>query len=224
MNFSHSVFTIGHLNPLANFGLRHGLGFAQLWMPVVVLALALAYAAYTDLFCGRVIRNSLNAALAMGGLAVTSLLFKDPGTHLIEAAVVIAIVFVMFMTRAMAEGDLKLFAALALILGKAAGLLLFLSIFLMVAYSIPTMYTTVRRNRASGHKAKRGERLGMAPGGPGIALAFPLLLVFAGVKPLYCLALAGIEVVAVGLYLGMARFNEKALAAEAEKAAAAGEA
>lgn len=214
-------FQTGADNPLFRFDLRPDLAAGDLIGLGIVLALLLGHAAYTDVFCGKVIRNTTNMAIAAAALAVVPLVYERPLVHLAWAAGIIVALGLIWFIGAIAAGDLKLYSALAILLGPAAIALVFISFVVIIVYSVPLMIRTRRQVRATGQELPRGERLGKPAAAPGIALSVPLTLWAAGVEPLYVAALAGGIVAAAALYrLTLPKLDEGDEADEADSGAA----
>lgn len=150
----------------------------------VVFAFLLGYAVWTDLFRGRTIRDLASLGLVFAAAACLPLVFEDPVRHLAWAVSIAFFVSAAWMAGAFADGDLKIYLAYCLLLGPLALPVILLSWILIISYSLPTIV----RNARSKEKLPRGQRLGSAPGAPGIALALPLGLWLAGVPGMWCLA------------------------------------
>jgi hypothetical protein len=160
--------------------LRSGVTSTELLALAGVYAFLLGWAVWTDLFRQRTIRDTASLGLVFVSLAVLPLLWSDPGAHLLWALGVSAFAFGAWMVGAYADGDLKIYLAYALLLGPMAIPVILLSWVLIIAYSLPTIIRSARDDQ----ERPAGQRLGSAPGGPGIALALPLGLLLFGVTPI----------------------------------------
>ena len=162
-------------NPLLNLNLTSAdpaaLGFMVFG---VVLAILLGHACYTDIFCNKIIKNQVNAAIFVICLVAAPFIFASIGSHLLVVLAVYIFLFFIALLGAAKMGDIKLYAGLTVVLGLAGIYMIFLSWLVIIIYSIPIMIKTVQENKRSGVKAKRGQRLGSAPGAPGIVIAFYL--------------------------------------------------
>jgi len=204
---SFVLFHAGQSNPLFRLGLDHHLSTATLWPALAVICLLLGHAAYTDLAGGRIIKNGTTGALFCVAVVLLPFLYQHPEKHLIWVGVALAFLAFLYLFGAVAEGDVKLYAGLAVLLGKAMVALFFISWMLIIIYSIPIIVVTWkerrrRKQQASGDAVidKFGQRLGAGPGGPGIALAFPITVWAIGASSLQTLALIGIEAAAVAWF------------------------
>lgn len=207
---------------LLQLGLRDGLGYNELALGVLMLAMLLGYCAYTDAFRGRIIRNAVTGGLLVGSIAVVPLLYNDPLAHMKSVGAAALIFFVVFWTGAIKEGDFKLYIGLAVLLGKAAILLAFVSWILMVTYSAPAMWAASRKRKAAGEKLSK-QNMTTAPAGPSIAAAFPVSLLLARVItfPQALILLAAAALTVAGSYW-LRRLDDAAEAKRlAEEAAAA---
>ena len=148
----------------------------------VIFALLLGYASYTDIFRNKYISDVASLGLVFASWAALPLLWADSEKMLYWALGASAFFILLFVIGAIADGDLKIYLAYAALLGPASLLVAFLSWVIIIIYSLPIM---IRARRQGGQK--KGERLGVAPGGPGIALALPLSLPLMGV-PLFAAA------------------------------------
>jgi hypothetical protein len=199
-----NAFTRGSSNFLLD--LPHQATFWAVAGPAFIAAVLLGFAAYTDLFRGRIIYNEVNAALAFIGLGMGIWLFRDHlGSHFLWFGVSAVVLIAITMIGAIKEGDLKLYLALALFFDKGISFLVIASFVIIIVYGIPGAVRKIRQQRASGNWDQRGQRLGMPPGGPGIALAVPLTLYVSNVPGFACLAFLLVE---VGVVLaGMAQLG-----------------
>ena len=220
-----SFFEPGN-NPLLNLlELRAGLSAGQVAPLVFVLAVLLGHCAYTDMFCGRIIRNATTMAAALVCLAATPLLL-DPDKltgHFAAAGVTIVVLVLLYLVGAFKEGDLKIYAALALLLGPATAVFVLASFAVIVLYSVRAAVATQlrrMRDRRAGVTAQKAYRT-YVPAGPGIALAMPLTMLMAGISPGYCLLVVGVQVATVALSLQLAYLSRKADELEAQQRAEA---
>lgn len=193
-----SFFLSGEQGRYAFFdlALRPNLDAGVLWPALLVICALLAHAAYTDIFRGNIIRNSTTLALFCLAVALAPLLWENPLHHLYWVLGDLVFLMLIYLVGAMKEGDIKLLAGLAVLLGPAFFFLTLISWIVILIYALPTM-VKARRRRIT----KRGMRLGTAPGGPGIAIAFPLVLAGYGVAPIQAAAMIGAMALFVGLYL-----------------------
>lgn len=203
---------------LFDLTLRSSLDAAVLWPALLVICALLAHAAYTDIFRGNIIRNSTTLALFCVAVALTPLLWENPKEHLYWVLGDLVLLVAIYVVGAMKEGDVKLYAGLAVLLGPAFFFLAMISWLVILIYALPTMIRA-RRRRATG----RGMRLGTAPGGPGIAAAFPLVLLGYGLDPLHVAAMLAGMAVLVGLYLADSKVAERYGVDEEQSAGAKGE-
>ena len=210
-----TFFTAGQNSLLRALTLRHGLGSGQLALPAILLAVLLGYCAYTDLFCGRIIRNNVVGAVALAAAASAPVIFADVRSHFMWAGVMLVLAFLLYMTRAVAEGDLKLYAALAFVFAQGLAVLALVSFAIIVAYGYPYMIS--RHARAVREKRKAG--LTKMPAAPGIALAYPLTMLLAGVSARDCLLLTAVEVAAVAVSLAFSAMSARAAAHPVPEAA-----
>lgn len=172
---------------------------AMMLLPLgIVFAVLLGYMCYTDIFRDKYVSDVSSLGLIFTAIATMPFVYSDPKRMLIWALAAALFFFVLFFVGAIADGDLKIYVAYAIILGPAALPAAFFSWILIIIYSIPFM----RKARKEG-VSKKGERLGVAPGVPGIALALPLTLALLLGTPLPwpALLLAGIVAVALVFWL-----------------------
>lgn len=196
-SFNFTFFTPGHNVLLQALHLRVGLGAAQLGVAAILLAAALGYCAYTDALCGRVIRNTVVGAIALAAGASAPLIFADTRSHFLWAAVMIALVGLLYLARVVKEGDLKLFAALALVFAQGTAVLVLAAFAVIAVYGLPQAVLLHWRARSQGRK----HGLTQVPAAPGIALGYPLTLLLAGVSAGDCLLLVIVELLAFTLSL-----------------------
>jgi len=217
-----SFFLSGDQGSYAVFDLSlRQLGVSELWPAALIVTALLAHASYTDIFCGRVIRNQTTLALFCLAVALMPLIAADPPKHALWALAGLVILFLVYIVGAMKEGDIKLYSGLVVLLGPGFFFLFLISWILILIYGIPSM-VRARREGATG----RGMRLGTTAGGPGIALAFPLTLAGYGLDPALAAAMLAGMAIFVGLYWVNARLEERyaeADDAEAEGAGPSGE-
>lgn len=180
-----TFFQPGHNTLLHALTIHSQLGNSQLGVGAILLACALGYCAYTDVMCGRIIRNSVVGAIALASAATAPLIFTDVRAHFAWAAVAIVIVSVLYILHVFKEGDVKLFAALAFLFAQGTLVLLLASCAIIVVYGLPSAL----RSRALARKEGRKHGLTQVAAGPGIALAYPLTLLLAGVSSGDCLLL-----------------------------------
>lgn len=185
--------------------MRPELGSPELIGLALVYALLLGWAFWTDLFRSRTIRDTASLGLVFVSAAVLPLIWPEPKTHLIWAAGISAFVFFAWMVGAFADGDLKIYLAYALLLGPLAVPVILLSWVLIILYSIPTIVASVR----SAEKKDRGQRLGTAPGAPGIVLALPLGLLPFGISPTQAALWTGAMLLVVCLAALLSRLDQK---------------
>lgn len=176
-------------NPLAS-----DVSFWNLAPALAIVAAILGYCAYADLYRGRIIPNPASVGLIIGALAIVPLIVADPVRHLIIAAIICVVLTLMTIIGVFAPGDWKVFCGLAILLGPASVVLVFVAFAIIILYSVPIAIRSVKKRKLSVEKPKPGQRLGTSPGAPGIALAFPLTLAFMGLEPIYALALVAIMV------------------------------
>jgi hypothetical protein len=152
--------------------------FGEWWfvLAMCVVSLLLSRATYTDIFKGRIIENKINLALFVIGLILTPLIYSNIFNHLLIVFFITLFLIFLVIIGATAEGDLKMYFGLSFILGLASIYMLFISWFVIIIYSIPIAIKTVRENKKSKEPAKFGHRLGSAPGGPGIAISFIIVI------------------------------------------------
>jgi hypothetical protein len=152
--------------------------FGEWWfiLAMVLVSFLLARATYTDIFKGRIIENKVNLALFIIGLILTPLVYNNIGSHLLAVFFITLFLLFLVIIGATAEGDLKMYFGLSFILGLASIYMLFISWIVIIIYSIPIAIKNVKENSKSEEKAKFGHRLGSAPGGPGIAIAFIIVI------------------------------------------------
>lgn len=184
----------GSGNPLLDLHLSAGVDIHQLWPAAIILAILLGHVCFTDIFKGRRIYNSTTLAVACLGFAVASLAFHHPLTQVLLGLAIVILPFGLSVFGGMGMGDVKLYAGLAPLFGVATLPLYFIAAVITVAYSIPVMVTTRRKAGAAGEKLPRGQRLGSAPAGPGIAFGVPVTLCALGVSPLHAGVLAAVIV------------------------------
>lgn len=192
-------------NPLAP-----GITFWELAPALAIVAALLGYCAYADLYKGRIIPNPASVGLIIGSLAVFPLVVADPLRHLIIAAVICIVLTLMTIIGVFAPGDWKVFCGLAVLLGPASVILVFVAFIIIIAYSVPIAIRTVKTRKLSVEKPKAGQRLGTSPGAPGIALAFPVTLFFMGLDPVYALALVAVMLLSFILSRGGAILDARA--------------
>lgn len=190
-------------NPLLDLHVASGAGIHEIWPAAAVLAILLGHVVFTDIFKDRRIYNSTTLAVAALGFAVAPLVFSDPLPHILIGLAVVLLPFGMSVFGGMGMGDVKLYAGLAPIFGVATLPLYFIAAVITVIYSIPIMVGTRRRVKSAGEKLQRGQRLGTAPAGPGIAFGVPVTLWALGVPPLDAGIFAAITAVsAVAFWFG----------------------
>lgn len=206
------------IDSLLNNPLLAGLTFWQLAPAIAIVGAVLGYCAYTDLYKGRIIPNAASVGLIVGALAIVPIVVADPARHLIIAAVICIVLTLMTIIGVFAPGDWKLYCGLAVLLGPAALILIFLSFAIILLYSVPIALKTIKTRKLSVKKPKAGHRLGTSPGAPGIALAFPLTLYFIGLEPVYALALVGVIVIFFVASRVVAILDEKAEVGEDDPA------
>lgn len=185
------ALSFNHLGPLGALSLRGGVSAGELAWGAAVLAMLLGHAAYTDLFRGRVIRNTTNACIALGALAFVPLIFAHPWHHLLWSGIVIALIVLLYVGRLIpGEGDAKLYGALAIVFAQGTVILAFISFFVVILYGLPLLV----RNHVEAHRQHRSAGLTKAPMAPGIALAYPLTLLAAGATWTQTFVLVGVGV------------------------------
>lgn len=167
----------------------------------ILLALLLGHAIYTDIFCGKIIRNEVTGTTWILGLISIPFLYENFGSLALIILGIYFFLFLILLSGAAKMGDIKLYAGLTLFLSWAGIYMIFLSWFVVIVYSIPIMIKTVRDNKAAGIKAERGQRLGQAPAGPSIVIAFYLTVGFMGADWKYVGAMALISLITAGLFL-----------------------
>jgi len=187
-------------NPLLDLTLRESINAQMLWPALVLVSCLLAHAIYTDLFCGRKITNSTSLSLFCLALAIVPLVYQHAGMHMLIAGGVIGFIFILYILGAIAEGDVKLYVGLAVLLGQAMIPLLLISWLLIIIYSLPIIFVTHRERKRADSTMKFGQRLGAGPGGPGIALAFPVTLWAAGFSSEQTLGLLAVMGAAVAVF------------------------
>ena len=137
---------------------------------LAVSGLLLGYLSWSDLRRDRYVPDRGTLPLLALALALPPLIYDDLWSHYIAAAAISMFVLFAWFIGAWADGDLKIFVAYALFLGLGALPVIVLACFIILLYSVPTMWRAFREKR----DAPRGQRLGTSPGVPGIALALPL--------------------------------------------------
>lgn len=137
---------------------------------IIVIGALLGFLSWSDLRRDRYVPDRGTLPLLALGIALPPLIYEDLWAHYIAAAAISSFVLFAWFLGAWADGDLKIFIAYALLLGLGALPVIVLACFLILLYSIPTMLRALREKR----DAPRGQRLGVSPGVPGIALALPL--------------------------------------------------
>lgn len=190
-------FQLNDKNPLLDLNTS----VSELTIPFLIVAFVvsvlLGHAAFTDIFKGRIIKNYITLSLAVLSLALVPFVYNNIASHVLAAIAVIVFVLIIGAIGAVAMGDVKLYAALTLLIGKAGLYMLFLSWFIIILYSITIMYKAVQKAKKTGEKPPRGQRLGQAPGAPGIVIAFYITLVGVGVALPVVLALFGVSLLTV---------------------------
>lgn len=174
-------------DPISSIFLELHLRFTDplLFVPLgVVFAVLLGYLCYTDIFQDKFVPDVASLGLVFAAWAAMPFIYSDPKRMLIWALGASLFFFVVFVLGAVADGDLKIYLAYAALLGPAAIPAAFISWVAIIIYSLPIM---IRAKEESG-KAK-GERLGVAPGVPGIAVALPATLALLGAPVLGALSL-----------------------------------
>lgn len=223
MGLDTSFFQPGE-NPLLNMlELRPDLSATQLGGFVLVLAVLLGHCAYTDIFCGRVIRNSTTMATALVCLAITPLVLTEESlrVHALSVVIVIVLLTFIYFLGAFKEGDLKIYAALALFLGPATVVFVFASFAVIILYSLrAAVATQMRRLRDRRHGSVKPfhEYRTYVPAGPGIALALPVTMILADIEPGYAFLIVGAQIAVVALLLQGSYIGRKADELEAETA------
>jgi hypothetical protein len=190
--------------------LRSGISQAQLLGVAGVYAFLLGWAVWTDLFRQRTIRDTASLGMLFVSLATVPLLWSDPRGHILWALGITLFVFGAWLVGAYADGDLKIFVAYAFLLGPMAIPVILLSWVLIILYSLPTIIASARDSE----ERPAGQRLGVAPGGPGIALALPLGLLLFGITPVQ----AGIGITAILVVVALCQIGsalDRRLAQEA---------
>ena len=188
---------------LFDLGLRPGLGLAELAPIVLIITALLAYASYTDIFRGQIIPNGLTGALFLLTIAAIPLLFEDHLPHLALGLIPVLFSFGLVVIGGQGGGDFKLYCSLGPLLGPAGVALFFLSALVTLVYALPLGIANYDRQAQFGH------RMGHAPAGPGIALAFPITLVFLGLPLGYGAALIALQVVLVAAFWRWSRPGDK---------------
>jgi hypothetical protein len=208
-----TFFSPGHNALLQALSLRSGVGVSQLGVAAVLLAAALGYCAYTDAFAGRIIRNTVVGVIAFAATVSAPLIFAHALTHFLYAAAMIGIIFIIYLSRAIKEGDLKLYAALAIVFAQGIIVLLLASFAIIIIYGLPLFF----RSRALARRENRSHGFTQVVAAPGIALAYPLTLLLAGVSAGNCLLLVIVEVLAVTAAIFFADLQRRADAQELAK-------
>jgi len=205
MNGTHlqlTFFEPTHNQLLNALGLR-ALSTSNLWPAAVVLALVLGYCAYTDIFRGKIIKNSAVMAIFLASGAIVPLIYAHPLHHYIVGLICIVPLFFLYMTGVFVEGDLKLLAALAILFAQGIFVLLIASFLIIIIYGAPKAIQSHRLAHRKGEKAGKTK----VPAGPGIALAYPLTLFMWGVSLPQALGLVGVELLTILLALLFVHYN-----------------
>jgi hypothetical protein len=186
------LFQRGSENPLLDLNLAP-ISEQTVAFFAILIALLLGHTIYTDIHRGRVIRNW--TTLLIGAVAVVGsfFIYEDILAHYLMVLAALAVLFVLAFIGAFKMGDIKLYLGLSIALGKAVFPLMMISWIVIILYSIPIMRAKIKENKKNSDKEPRGMRLGTAPGGPGIAIAFPLTLYMIGIEWWQALALLAIE-------------------------------
>ena len=195
-------------NLLAN-PLAEGITSNQLGLALLIVAAVLGYCAYADLFLGRIIPNPASVGLIIGSLAVVPLAAADVTNHLIVGAVVCVVLTLLCIVGVFAPGDWKVYCGLAILLGPASIVLIFVSFAFIIVYSLPIAIKTMKGRKLSVERPKAGHRLGTSPGAPGIALSFPATLALMGLDPIAAAALLGAMIASFALSRAGAILDQK---------------
>lgn len=150
--------------------LRPEVGVLEMAPLAVLFAVLLGFLVWSDVFRDRYTPDRATLPLLAAAWVVPPLLFQNLVGHYVAAVVISLFLLLAWFFGAWADGDLKIFLAYAFLLALAALPVLVLACLLILLYSIPTMIRTWPNRK----NLPRGERLGAAPGVPGIALALPL--------------------------------------------------
>jgi Flp pilus assembly protein protease CpaA len=151
------------------------IGLAFVW------SILLGWSTYTDIFQNKTIPNTASMGMLFTAIAVAPFLYDNIEKHILWSVGLGLFFFLAFLLGAFADGDLKIYLAFAFLLGPAALIAALLSWVVIIIYSLPAIYQSLHKRK----EKNRGERLGIAPAAPGIALSLPLTLMLLGVEGKY---------------------------------------
>lgn len=182
-------------------------GEVKLFLPLgVVVSLVLGWLSYTDLLQNKSVPNTGSMGLLFVSLAVFSFIYPDAQEHIFWALGLSAFFLVIFLIGAVADGDMKLYLAFSWFLGPAALLAALLSWIIVFLYSLPIIFRTLK----SKEKKKPGQRLGVAPAVPAIALSLPLTLALLGLETKYVAGMLLVMIFAFFASWALYVFDQKA--------------
>lgn len=137
------------LGSASHLALRNGLSLSQFLFAAAIFACILGYAWFHDVHRGRIIPNYITLPLIAASAAFAPFIYKHPWQLWLSGVLLPLFIFLFGVTMSgkFGMGDVKLLTAFAFLLGPGVLIVLIVSAFIGIAWSLPTVVRYFRQPR-----------------------------------------------------------------------------